>query len=186
MRKQSVFVWYSKLMFYLIGGPPRMGKSTLAQQLLDEEKIPYVSSDGLTVMLKPAGQPSFYSPQKADQFYPYLELFMDRMQTVGPQYTIEGDAFSPQHVAALSKKHEIKSIFLVMKEIRKADILNFLQHDTWASKISSAQLDNLVLRIKRASKDLEEECIKYDIACVDLSKDYLHSLSRAKAILLSE
>lgn len=66
-------------MLYLIGGPPRMGKSTLARLVLTENKIPYVSTDGLTVMLKPIGQPSFYSLEKSNLFFPFLELFISRI-----------------------------------------------------------------------------------------------------------
>lgn len=162
-----------------------MGKSTLAQKLLDEKKIPYVSTDGLTVMLKPAGQPSFYSPEKAKRFYPYLDLFMSRMESVGPEYTIEGDSFSPEHVSKLKQKYELKCVYLIMKNPRLDNILKYAQHDNWPSSVSHEHLNTLVERIKKASYELEEQCEQYGIACYDLSDNYASAILRAHSALTS-
>lgn len=149
-----------------------MGKSTMAQKLLQEKGFPYVSTDGLTVMLKPLGQPSFYSPEKSEQFFPYLDLFISRIRDVGPDYVIEGDAFSPQQVAKLKQKYEIKSIFLTMTNIEKGKIVKYAKHDKWVEKVSDEHLDNLVNRISNASQIIQEQCKKSGIDCFDLSENY--------------
>lgn len=159
-------------MLYLISGPPRMGKSSLAQELLTKRKVPYVSTDGLTVMLKPIGQPSFYDTEKSERFFPYLDLFISRIISVGPDYAIEGDAFSPKHVEILKKKYELRCIFLTMRDITKESIVSHTKHDNWSSRITTDQMDYLVKRIKMASAEIEKECNKFDIASFDLSDDY--------------
>jgi len=75
----TYFCYKINAMIYMIGGPPRTGKSSLAQLIMKNYQIPYVSTGGLTAMLKPIGQPSFYNSEKSERFFPYLELFIDRM-----------------------------------------------------------------------------------------------------------
>lgn len=173
-------------MLYLIGGPPRMGKSTLAQKLLKEQTIPYVSTDGLTVMLKPMGEPSFYSPEKAARLYPVLETFISRMLKVCPDYTIEGDAFSPHHVDALRENHELRAIFFTMSQVSKDDIIQYAKYDNWASSDTESQLDDLVNRITDASKIIQEECLRLDIPCFDLSNNYEKTFELAYRALTSK
>lgn len=40
-------------MIYLIGGPPRVGKSTLAKTLSLEKQIPYISADDIGSVITP-------------------------------------------------------------------------------------------------------------------------------------
>ncbi len=39
-------------MIYLIGGPPRCGKTTLAKEMSKKLEIPWISSDALEVVVK--------------------------------------------------------------------------------------------------------------------------------------
>lgn len=159
-----------------------MGKSTLARRVLLENKIPYVSTDGLTVMLKPIGQPSFYSVEKSNLFFPYLELFIARITKSCPDYIIEGDSFTPAHVEILQNKYELKSVFLTMSHTTVENIITNAGYDTWTNDASSEQLTNLVERVQAASKDIQLECVKRGLNCFDLSKNYnavLHDAYRA-------
>jgi hypothetical protein len=162
-----------------------MGKSTLAQKLLKEKGIPYVSTDGLTVMLKPAGQPSFYSPEKAELFYPYLDLFISRMQNVGPDYVIEGDAFSPHHVDTLKQKYDISCVFLIMSQVKASNILQYIQHDAWARNITDEHMNDLINRVTKASEQIATDCNKYELPCFDLSHDYTTAFERAYRSLIT-
>lgn len=180
----ALFVCYTSPMLYLIGGPPRMGKSSLAQEMLARKSIPYVSTDGLTVMLKPMGQPSFYDPEKSERFFPYLDLFISRITSVGPDYTIEGDAFLPKHVEILRNKYELRCVFLTMRNITKSSIISHVKHDDWTSHVSNDHLDGLVDRIKMASTQIADDCAKLNIASVDLSENYSESFEEAFEILI--
>ncbi len=168
----------------MIGGPPRMGKSSLAQLILKKHSIPYVSTDGLTVMLKPIGQPSFYSPEKSKRFFPYLELFIDRMTKSAPHYLIEGDAFNPLHIKKLQEKYEIKSVFLTMSKITPQSIINNEKFDRWADNIDEDKLAYLCERITGASKDINTQCEQTGMVCVDLSNNYEHQFKSAYEYLM--
>lgn len=156
----------------MIGGPPRVGKSSLAQVLLDKNKIPYVSTDALTVMLNPEGETSYYSPEKSNRLYPYLDLFIGRMIKIAPDFAIEGDAFSPSHVKSLMAKYDIKSVFLSMEKADPVSIVKYEKFDRWTDDISSLELKRLCERIVEASAELKEQCVKYGIPYFDVSRDY--------------
>ncbi len=173
-------------MLYLIGGPPRMGKSTMAQKFLSDLGIPYVSTDALTVMLKPVGQPSFYSSEKSERFSPYLDLFISRIVPIGPDYVIEGDAFSPEHVDRLRSKYELLSVFLTMPGITAKSIIENVKYDAWSNAISDKQLENLVVRIQQASISIQADCKRLDIGCFDLSQNYEHEFLTAYESLIKE
>lgn len=162
-----------------------MGKSSLAQLILNSHKIPYVSTDGLTVMLKPIGQPSFYSPEKSDRFFPYLELFVDRMSKSTPNYLIEGDAFSPLHVKRLQEKHGIRSVFLTMSKVVPKSIIDNSKFDRWANEINEEQLAYLCERIMSASKDIETQCEETGLISVDLSNNYDYQFKAAYSCLMN-
>ena len=149
-----------------------MGKSSLAQLMLKDHAIPYVSTDGLTVMLKPVGQPSFYSPRKSDKFFPYLELFISRIVKTAPDYIIEGDAFSPKHVKDLQNKYDIKCVFLTMSSVDPRTVVSNAKYDKWTDEATAEQLDDLCSRIVKASKELNSMCVKENIPCIDLAYDY--------------
>lgn len=159
-------------MLYLIGGPPRVGKSSLAQRLLTDLTIPYVSTDALTVMLKPMGEPSFYSPEKAARFFPMMDGFISRMLKICPDYTIEGDAFSPHHVDALKEKYELRAVYLGMSNISTENIIRHANYDNWAEQDNEEELKQLATRIVSASKEIEAECAHLGIPYFDLATDY--------------
>ena len=171
-------------MLYMIGGPPRMGKSTLAQKLLAEQSLPYVSTDALTVMLKPLGEPSFYSPEKSARLFPLLELFIMRMLKSSPNYVIEGDAFSPHHVSELQNKYDVKAVFLTMSKVSTDAVIRFAQFDNWASEDTPKQLEDLAARIVAASEVIKEECEHFSIPHFDLSSDYATNFERAYKLLV--
>jgi hypothetical protein len=136
-------------------------------------------------MLKPVGQPSFYSPKKSERFYPYLDLFIGRIAKTAPDYVIEGDAFSPQHVKELQSKYEIKCVFLVMKNISPENILKNEKYDRWTDYDTPEELENLCSRIMKASAELISYCKETSIPYFDLSENYKEQFTKASNELIS-
>lgn len=56
-------------MIYLIGGPPKCGKTTLAKNLAEKLQIPWVASDTLEVVAMNYAHK--YAPKKFAQLYPH-------------------------------------------------------------------------------------------------------------------
>jgi 2-phosphoglycerate kinase len=59
-------------MIYLIGGPPKCGKTILAKLISKKFKIPWVSTDTLQVVARDYIWK--YAPEKYNQLYPHSEL----------------------------------------------------------------------------------------------------------------
>ena len=108
-------------MIYMIGGAPRVGKSTLCQQISARLGIGWVSTDLLMEVLRSkqaAGIKAEWdaSPEAittaAEWSFPYFERFIWGVSSLADNYAIEGVDFLPAQVAQLSKQFPIRSVFL--------------------------------------------------------------------------
>lgn len=114
-------------MLYLIGGPPRVGKSTLAQMLVDKKNVPYVPTDALFHTLKDTSSTPIVDDKsgfdkKAQDLFPYLLTLARHLVWGAPDFCLEGDGFLPQQVKKLSedeviKKYQVKCVFLGFSKI---------------------------------------------------------------------
>ena len=181
-------------MLYLIGGVPRVGKSTLANLILERNKISYVETDWIVSMLL------FAAPQlgikyateftkeeyikKAENFFPYPYQFIKYNQPVVEKYIIEGDIFLPQHVSVLQKEFEVRVCFLGTSNLKPDTLLNNpSKNDWWIKKLSKEQLNEVCKWIVAISNFLEKECKSYSLPYFDLSMDYQKTLEKAYTYL---
>lgn len=183
-------------MLYLIGGAPRVGKSTLANLILEKNKIAYVDTDWIVHMLM------FAAPQlgvkvftklnedefrsKAIKFYPFLYQFVKYNQPVIEQYVIEGDSFLPEHVSKLQKEFHIKACFLGSSNLQSEILLNNPSRNNWIKKLTLKQLNDLCNWIMGMSNFLKKECSLYKITYFDISKNYPDQIKKAYQYLLDK
>ena len=108
-------------MIYLIGGAPRVGKSTLCQQMSARLGIGWISTDLLMEVLRLKNVEGLKtewnaSPEAitnaAEWFLPYLERFVWGVSSLADGYAIEGVDFLPAQVAQISRQFNVRSIFL--------------------------------------------------------------------------
>ena len=59
-------------MIYLIGGPPRSGKTTLAKLLSQELKIPYVITDDIQKVVR-----AYIPKQEHDELFPFRRIELE-------------------------------------------------------------------------------------------------------------
>jgi hypothetical protein len=184
-------------MLYLIGGAPRVGKSTLAELILKRNKIAYVDADWIVHMLMYAGPQlgvKVYTEfnehefrNKAINFYPFLYEFIKYNQPVAEKYVIEGDSFLPEHVSKLQKDYKVKACFLGLSQLQPETLLNNpSKNDWWIKKLSPQKLNSLCKWIIDMSKLLEKECRLYKITYFDLSGKYTEQIEKAYQHLLGE
>lgn len=124
-------------MIYLIGGPPKCGKTTLAKTLAKSLGIPWISSDTLQCVIKPYMNkedfpkkfPASYQrgkdndekyskfssreiieayQQQAKTVYEAVEMFVACELTDGNDFIVEGYHIEPELVAELSLKYPEK------------------------------------------------------------------------------
>ncbi len=120
-------------MIYLIGGPPKCGKTTLAKHLLQEHHIPWISTDALETIIYPyipsaqhaAAYPlsyrkgdtndetyAMYTAEEIMEGYiaqsatvhPAIDYFIQSELADGNDYAIEGYHITPAFAAHIQKK----------------------------------------------------------------------------------
>jgi hypothetical protein len=104
-------------MIYQIGGPPRIGKSTLAKILLQKNNVPFVPTDAVFHTLKdtpptPIVDDKLGHQQKAIDFYPFLRELIKHLHWSGTDFCVEGDAFLPEQIDQLIHDPEFEKIHM--------------------------------------------------------------------------
>jgi len=121
-------------MIYLIGGPPKCGKTTLAKRLSKQENIPWVSTDTLQNVIKPyfnqkdllkcfpaSAQRGKSNDEKYSRYsieeiisayrhqaksvYHAIDMFIVSEITDGNDFIVEGYHIEPDLVATLKSKY---------------------------------------------------------------------------------
>ena len=177
-------------MIYLIGGTPRVGKTTLSKIILQRKGIPFIPADVLTHALDHA-YPQFEVRKGGwekipDRFFPYLRRFVESLTFSLSDYVVEGDSFFPEHVSKLSKEFKVKSIFLGTSDIKLEDILAYSAHDNWVRDKSREEQEALPNGLVEMSKMFKLEAEKYQIPYVDMAIDREKRLEEAYTHLFGE
>lgn len=179
-------------MIYLIGGPPRVGKTQLAQLICVRSGVPFVSTDALREIVN-VFAPDFgrmpwdgvqASRQHAERFYPYLEAFVSEGVTPGQRYLVEGVEFLPEQAARLAEAHEVRSCFLGLSRCSLAE-LEFETDGNWIHDVEKIEdRQRLASAIVKASRLIESECARLHMPFVDMASDRTMALERAYGVVM--
>ena len=103
-------------MIFIIGGPCRTGKSTVARRLQEVVGVSPVPTDALVWMLQVAapqlGVRHGTRSDKPERLFPFLRPFVDAYTAAGDTLVLEGDAVAPDQVFLLAKDREVRACFL--------------------------------------------------------------------------
>jgi hypothetical protein len=107
---------------YLVGGPPRVGKSSLAQRMLAADGIPWLPTDVIrTVMRRVAPDVDALDQEPVDAaalaeiMNPHIEQAVEVCAEEADQFLIEGFELAPSYPARLRAvlgQTEIRACFL--------------------------------------------------------------------------
>lgn len=178
-------------MIYLIGGPPRAGKSLLAQRFIERRPMPSFSCD-FTYNMEQVKQLSGFEHagilEKAHSYYPVLQQLISNINHRTEHCLIEGEVILPEHVLELAKDYDIKACFIGLSDTSMEKIIEHSGYFNWPKyKLENNlehEVSNLVERTVARSKIIEEECLKYDQPYFDLSGDYAKRQTDALVHLL--
>ena len=154
---------------YLVGGPPRVGKSALAQRLLKDEGIAWLPTDVLRTVLRrvlpeldAADQDPVDAARLAEAMYPHIEKAAEVCAEEAAQFLIEGFELLPSHTARLQAAlagTTVRACFLGHQTFSAADLASYHgpkpQHER---QQSAAELAEAAAWIRRHSRDLQHEC----------------------------
>jgi len=107
---------------YLVGGAPRVGKSSLAHRLLEIDRIPFLPTDVLRTMLRRVlpeldaiDQDPVDASLLAEFMYPHIEQAAEVCVEEAECFLIEGFELSPRYPARLQaalEQTEVRGCFL--------------------------------------------------------------------------
>ena len=183
-------------MIYLISGTSRSGKTLLAQQLMKEQGIPYLSLDWL-VMGFTNGIPSYGIHDKlwpheiAEKLWDYLKAMLENILWSEEDLVIEGEAVLPELIAPFLQQHtdQLRICFLGYSHISVAqkvsEVYTFDNREKdWLTQESRAYVEDHIGNMVTYSKRIEKSCAKYNLPYFDTSEDFPKAVNQAKNYLL--
>lgn len=179
-------------MIYLIGGPPRVGKSTLAWMLLEREGLPGCPTDALVSMLQRAapehGVRHGTHPDKAVPAQPFLLEFIraaaEALDDSDPQdgYVVEGDIVTPATAtAAADLGLPLTSVFLGNTKLTPEHLR---AAPDWLEGADDTTYRETAAWVRDQSTALREACVAGGHVYVELGTGYTQGLERAYSTLV--
>ncbi len=175
-------------MLYLISGTSRSGKTLIARKLMQENQIPYLSTDWLMMGFND-GIPEYgihhllWPNEIAMKMWPFLSGMIDNMLFDGMDYVIEGEAMLPEFITELVKEHptKVKAVFVGYADIEVDEKVQLVKEfcdrdDDWLISESDEYIKDHIGNMIGYSKMIKEECDKHNLPYFDTSKDLLKTV----------
>jgi hypothetical protein len=154
---------------YLVGGAPRVGKSSLAQRLLVTEGVPWLPTDvirtvlrAVVVQIDAADQDPVDPDRLAEVMYPHIELAAEVCVEEADRFLIEGFELSPSYPLRLQAALdgiEVRACFLGNMAFSADDLAAYRgpkpQHEQHATR---AELSEAAAWIRWRSRELRSQC----------------------------
>ncbi|MEM7532256.1 MAG: hypothetical protein AAF639_08770 [Chloroflexota bacterium] len=170
-------------MIYLIGGAPRVGKTTLTQRVAANLGIGWISTDLLMEQLRVMNVEGIKTKWDADPtaitaaadwFYPCLERFVWGVQSLADSYVIEGVDFLPAHVGQLAAKYPVSAVFLGCTTMTRTRFDQFPGCSKGYANLPDEMKDQIVHDVPLWSAFIQQEAERAGYPYVDMS-DYFHA-----------
>jgi hypothetical protein len=163
----------------LIGGPPRVGKSTIARVAALEIGCGWMSLDVIRGIVSPlirgyddavgVGIPPF---QEAELFFPHLERGAGGTFYLHGTHVLEGVGFMPEHVTRLSDWIDRTAIFLGARTFDLDAALRTPGRNRWIEDLDETERALVPAWIERWSHEVETQCVDLGIPYIDTSDDF--------------
>jgi predicted kinase len=164
---------------YLVGGAPRVGKSTLAQRLLRTDGIPWLPTDVIRTVLRrvlpqlDAVDTDPVDPVRlAEVMYPHIEQAAEVCVEEADRFLIEGFELAPsypQRLRAALADTTVRACFLGHGTFTADDLASYRgpkpQHET---ESSPAELAQAAAWIRQRSNQLRDECRERGLPYIDV------------------
>jgi hypothetical protein len=180
---------------YLVGGAPRVGKSSLAQRLLEIDKIPWLPTDVLRTVLRRVlpeldaiDQDPVDPSLLAEFMYPHVEQAAEVCAEEAACFLIEGFDVAPSYPARLQaalEQTEVRGCFLGHDSFSIEDLASYRGPKPQHRGASRAELREAAAWIRRRSRQLRDECGVAGVPYVDVGEfGFEAAMLQARRLLL--
>ncbi|MCX6755434.1 MAG: hypothetical protein NT068_02760 [Candidatus Nomurabacteria bacterium] len=170
-------------MIYLIGGTPRVGKSTLSSLILERNNISVLSTDVIRNLIDFAptkvGIKDLPVKEKSEAFFPYFLQLLKILQNKYTDYVIEGDLFTPEQLSTIQEQIQFKCCFLGTSNITLDDLKNVKTEHDWVSKFPEKVQQKLPQQFMERSAITKVEAEKCNFPYFDIYPDRDKSIEAA-------
>jgi len=165
---------------YLVGGPPRVGKSSLAQRLLKLDRIPWLPTDILRTVLRqvlPELDAIDQDPVDASLLskfmYPHIEQAAEVCAEENERFLIEGFELSvsyPARLEAALGNSKIRACFLGNRSFSADDLAGYQGPKPQHRGASREELSEAATWIRQRSQQLYEDCLHARMTYIDVGE----------------
>lgn len=166
---------------YVVGGAPRVGKSVLAQRLLQQDAIPWLPTDVIRTVLRRVlpeldalDQDPVDAGLLAEFMYPHIEQAAEVCAEEAERFLIEGFEVSPSYPARLQaalEATEVRVCFLGHRSFSTDDLASYRGPKPQHHGASRKELDEAASWIRRRSVELAQECRDAGLPYVDVGDE---------------
>jgi hypothetical protein len=179
---------------YLVGGPPRVGKSALAQRLLLGDGIPWLPTDVLRTVLRRVlpqldklDQGNVSAAAVGELMYPHIQQAVEVCGEEAEQFLVEGPDIVPSMVPRLSGALPgitIRSCFLGSVGFSADDLASYRGPKPQHEAAPRAELDATAAWIRQESVRCRRECTRLRLPYVDVGLGFEAAMTKARRDLL--
>lgn len=173
---ESIGAQQTETQCFVIGGVPLSGKSTLAIRLYEDFDATMMQTDSLVFWLQHAfpqlgithDHDSEGLPTVWKRLDPILHTFVNHIRRAEPDKNliIEGYHVSPE-IASVLQKQGFKAVCLGYIDIdvntKYSDVRAHVDADHWTRKHDDVNLQNLINRYKKESRDIQTRCLQLGV-----------------------
>jgi hypothetical protein len=185
-------------MLYLVSGASRSGKTIIANKILEQKQIPYLSLDTV-VMGFTNGIPEYgvhdrlFPAEIAEKIWSFLKAMCESILWAEMDYVIEGEAILPGLVGELLDKYpdKIRLCFVgyidVHTDTKLIDIKTYSDgRGDWLTTETDGFIRDHIQNMVEHSRRIKSDCDKYDMPYFDTSRDFEGAIQQATKHLFPE
>jgi len=181
---------------YLLGGAPRVGKSSLAQRLLAVDGIPWLPTDVIRTVVRrvapevdAADQDPVDAVALAEVMYPHIEQAAQVCAEEADRFLIEGFELAPSYPARLRAAlggTQIRACFLGHGSFSAEDLAGYRgPKPQCESDLSPGELRESASWIRHRSRQLRQQCNALRVPYVDVGEaGFEAAMTEARCLLL--
>lgn len=163
-------------MLYIVGGAALTGKSLLVHRLLAEKPMPSIPLDlvraSIFAAMPPDKRPATAS-ERTRLLQPAVRSYVRGASHFVPDLALEGDDVLPATISRAARRHEIelRAVFFGRSRVDIDELIELesTSPHKWLHLVDASEHRALANGIRRHSRRVEAQCLKYDFTYIDLS-----------------